>query len=228
MSNFQSESQHVRKGAEHGGIGRRHLLRAGLAAAPVVLAVSGRSAMAAVCPPGLSGPTMASLNPSGDGQTCIDSSHTHTASNSRLLGRSPGLWKPNPNGHTFQGPHPWPIAPFVSITTTQGETLGWDPGNYLAYKKIASDAPGFATGTKYKQIFAASFEDRSFSRILLDENGSAHWCLCAAYLNAAAMGGSYVMTVEQVLLLGNEGRLVPSGAVLTAGQINHFLSQTWA
>lgn len=46
MSDIQSESQHVRKGAEHGGIGRRRLLRAGLAATPVVLTVGSRSALA--------------------------------------------------------------------------------------------------------------------------------------------------------------------------------------
>lgn len=225
MSDIQSESQRVRKGAEHGGIGRRRLLRAGLAAAPVVLAVSGRSAMAAACPAIISGPTKTSLDPDNDGN-CIESSH-HPVSN-KSAGKSPRHWKPNPNGQTFQPPYPWPIDPFVSITTTQGATLGWHPGGYREYKQIAKDAEGFASGTKYHQIFMASFETRSFSRILLDDNGSAQWCLCAAYLNAAAMGGTYVMTIDQVLLLGNEGRLVPLGTVLTDGQINDFLSQTWA
>lgn len=66
MSDIQSESQHERKGSERGGIGRRRLLRAGLAAAPVVLAVSGRSAMAAACPIGLSQPTLMSVCPNGE------------------------------------------------------------------------------------------------------------------------------------------------------------------
>ena len=149
MSDIQSESQHVRKAAEHGGHGRRRLLRAGLAA-PVVLAVSGRSAMAAACPPGLSGPTMTSLNPSGDGVNCIASSHTHTASSSRL-GLSPGYWKPNPNGQTFQPPYPWPIAPFKNIKALGNKTnLGsggtgvqtyiWNPNDYLQYRGIPQDA----------------------------------------------------------------------------------------
>ena len=248
MSNIQSESQPVRKDAEHGGIGRRRLLRAGLAAAPVVLAVSGRSAMAAACPPGLSGPTMTSLNPSGDGVNCIASSHTHTASSSRL-GLSPGYWKPNPNGQTFQPPYFWPIAPFEKITTqgnkthsfeqastktesrsdgTRAVTYTWNPNDYLQYRGIPRDADGWDTGTKYNAIFTSSFKSRSFSRILLEENGSLEWHFCAAYLNAVAMPGSYVLSIQEVLEIASTGRLVPGGSQLTSGQIKAFLSQTWS
>lgn len=57
------------------GIARRRLLRAGLAAAPVVLAVSGRSAMAAGdCAKGLSPMAWSSLAP--DGTNCRMNSHT--------------------------------------------------------------------------------------------------------------------------------------------------------
>jgi hypothetical protein len=255
MSDIQSESQHERKGSEHGGIGRRRLLRAGLAAAPVVLAVSGRSAMAAACPPGLSGPTMTSINPSGDGVNCIASSHTHTASSSRL-GLSPDYWKPNPEGRTFQPPYSWPIAPFKTITTqgnktysfeqgqglfdqgsrkteresnsSEGTTYTWNPTNYLEYRGIPQNADGWDTGTKYNAIFTSSFERRSFSRILLEANGSLEWHFCAAYLNAAAMPGTYVLSIQDVLEIASTGRLVPGGSQLTDGQIKAFLSQTWS
>lgn len=259
MSDFQSESQQVRKGAEHGGIGRRRLLRAGLAAAPVVLAVSGRSAMAAACPDNLgmlSTLTKTSINPSNDLQTCIDSSHTHTASSSRLLGPSPRYWKPNPNGQTFQPPYAWPIAPFKTITTqgkktnsfepgqglfeqglrkternsgrTEGTTYTWNPNDYLQYKGIPQDADGWETGTKYNAIFMGSIESRSFSRILLESNGSLEWHFCAAYLNAAAMPGTYVLSIQEVLDIAATGRIVPGGSQLTVGQIKAFLSQTWS
>lgn len=257
MSDIQSESQHERKGSEHGGIGRRRLLRAGLAATPVVLAVSGRSAMAAVCPnDGLSLATWASINPSGDGVTCIASSHTHTAS-SRSLGLSPGYWKPNPNGQTFQPPYPWPIAPFDTITTqvnktssfkqgpglfeqglntternsdgTGGTTYIWNPIEYRQYKGIPKNADGWDTGTKYNAIFSGVSETRSFSRILLDDDGSLAWHFCAAYLNAAAMpAGTYVMTTAEVIFLELNGTVVPGGKSLTNEQIKAFLSQTWA
>ncbi len=226
MTEIKSESPHVQaEGVQPSGIGRRRLLRAGLAATPVVLAVSGRSAMAATCPGGLSPLTMASLDPDGDG-ICIASSHHTLVSNT--LGKSPGYWKPNPNGQTFQSPYVWPISPFDSIKTTEGRTYHWNPDRCWTYKKIASDAAGWATGTKYNAIFTGSFETRSFSRLLLDTNGSLEWHLCAAYLNAAAMPGTYAMTTAEVMFLAAQGRLVPGGKSLTDGQIKAFLLQTWA
>ncbi len=81
MSDIQSESQPVRKTIEHGGNGRRRLLRAGLVA-PVVLTVASRSALAQVgC---LSTSASASIDmfhsrPDRPGEPCP-------------LGRSPGFW----------------------------------------------------------------------------------------------------------------------------------------
>src|SRR5450830_20827 len=252
MSDIQSESQPELKGSEHGGIGRRRLLRAGLAAAPVVLAVSGRSAMAANCPSGLSELTQLSVCPNGQ---WIGSSH-HTLTNG-VLGLSPGYWKPNPKGQTFQGPYPWPIAPFETITTqgnrtysfeqgqglfeqgskktegksdtTESTTYNWNPNDYLRYRGIPQNADGWATGTTYNAIFSGARETRSFSRILLDDNGSLAWHFCVAYLNAAAMpAGTYVMTTAEVIFLERNGTTVPGGKSLTNEQIKAFLSQTWA
>lgn len=191
---------------------------------------------------------MTSINPSGDGVNCIASSHTHTAGSSRL-GLSPGYWKPNPNGRTFQPPYPWPIAPFETITTqgnktysfeqglrkterksdrTEGTTYTWNPSDYLQYRGLPQNADGWDTGTKYNAVFTSSFERRSFSRILLEANGSLEWHFCAAYLNAAAMPGTYVLSIQDVLEIASAGRLVPGGSQLTDGQIKAFLSQTWS
>lgn len=225
MTEIKSESPDVQaEGVQHGSIGRRRLLRAGLAATPVVLAVSGRSAMAATCPTGLSPATMASLDPDGDG-TCIEFSH-HTLS-SNALGKSPDYWTPIAGSQTFLSPYPWPVAPFDSIKTTEDKTYYWSPDNYLTYQNIASNAAGWATGATYKDIFAGA-DSRSFSRILLDDKTSVAAYLCAAYLNAAAMPGTYAMTTAEVIFLAVEGHLVPGGNLLTDGQIRAFLSQTWA
>lgn len=219
MSEFKSESPQLQaEGAHKVGIGRRRLLRAGLAAAPVVLAVSGRSAMAAPCPVGLSPLTMASLDPDGD-MDCIAASVAPVAN---TLGRSPGYWRPNPNGQTFQPPYPWPISPFSKYNKQS-----WNPGAYLTYNSIPSDNKCWASGTKYNTVFTTSSDSRSFSRILLDDNGSTAWHFCAAYLNALAMPGTYAMTVEEVLSLAATGLLAPGGTQLTDGQIKAFLSQTW-
>jgi hypothetical protein len=225
MSHIKSELPPLQaEGIQQGCIGRRRLLRAGLAATPVVLAVSGRSAMAQTngCV-GLSLATWNSVCPNG---AFIGSSH-HTLTSSRL-GLSPGYWKPNPNGQTFQRPYAWPIPPFIKIKTTDNQTYDWNSGNCWSYKKIASDAAGWATGEKYNAIFTQSSEQRSFSRILLDDNGSLEWHLCAAYLNAKAMPGVYVMTPAEVVFFAAHGYLVPGGNPLTTGQMKAFLSQTWA
>ena len=225
MTDIKSESSRVLSPAQAAGIGRRRLLRAGLAASPVILALSGRSAMATDCiggPSGLSGPTFDSICPNGQ---FIGSSH-HIYQNP--LGFSPGYWKPNVTGQTFQPPHAWPILPFNKIKSTTGSSYTWSPGNYLTYKDLAWDATGWASGTKYNAIFRDSLEKRSFSRILLEENGSLEWHFCAAYLNATTLQGQYAMTVKEVLTVASTGCLVPGGNVLTDGQIKAFFSQTWA
>lgn len=233
MNEIKSESPHLlqAEGFQHVGIARRRLLRASLAATPVLLAVSGRSAMAqTTCPGGLSEMTMRSVCPDGE---FIGTSHTHVSNG--FVGKSPGYWRPNPEGQTFQPPYPWPIAPFTTIEMKKNfrsvetvETVNWDPNQYEQYKGIASDAVGWATGMRYNAIFAGSFETRSFSRILLDSSGSLEWHLCAAYLNAAAMPGKYVLTTDEVKNLAAYGTSVPGGSPLRNEQIKAFLSQTWA
>jgi hypothetical protein len=233
MSDIKFESPGLEGASlEQAKFGRRRLVRAALAATPVVLALSGRSAMAASCQ-GLTLPTLMSVCPDG---VWIGSSH-HTLISGRL-GMSPDFWKPRSEGQTFQSPYAWPVAPFVTIemavkkngnTFENGKTVKWDASEYTQYRDIASDATGWSTGLKYSAVFAGSSEQRSFSRILLDDNSSLVWHVCVAYLNAAAMPrGTYVMTKEEVVSLVAKGFLGPGGIPLTDGQVKAFLSQTWA
>lgn len=83
MSDIQSESQHVRKGAEHGGIARRRLLRAGLAATPVVLTVGSRSALA----------QEGCLSPSATASINLFHSRPDRPRDQPCAGRTPGYWQ---------------------------------------------------------------------------------------------------------------------------------------
>ncbi len=93
MDNDSSESQVPEKSLQPGNIARRRLLRGGLAAAPVVLAVSGRSAMAGTSCTGLSPIAWASVAPTN---TC-NAAISHTVE-SRVLGQPQSYWAdPNVN-----------------------------------------------------------------------------------------------------------------------------------
>jgi len=215
------------------GIARRRLLRAGLAAAPVVLAVSGRSAMAATnctAAKGLSPMAWASMAPKG---TCIGSSHTIEGN---ALGRSPGFWTPNVGGsaQTFQGDlmWRWPVAPFDRVMTEINHVLVpryWNSYPYNDFKGVAANDSGFNNGAKFSSVFGGS-DSRSFSRILIAESASKNvkWHFCAAYLNCKAMPGTYAITETELKNLYTNKRLVAGGIVLSDSQIKTFLDQTWS
>ncbi len=82
MSNIQSESQPVRKAVEHGGIARRRLLRAGLAA-PVILTVGSRSALA----------NGGCLSPSASASIDLFHSRPDRPRDQPCAGRTPGYWQ---------------------------------------------------------------------------------------------------------------------------------------
>lgn len=229
MNKMKSGPQEiVVKPVQSGGIARRRLLRAGMAAAPVILAVSGRSAMAtsSTTPVGLSPMAWASVAPNG---TYIGASHTV---GTNPLGKSPGFWTPNTGGSakTFQAPK-WPIAPFDEVQTLVNkhyQTKSWTNYDYLEFKGVSSTDSGFSDGAKFNSVFAGG-DSRSFSRILLDESasGNVNWHFCAAYLNVMAFPGSYAITLAELKNLYSTGKLVPGGVTLTNSQIKAFLDQTW-
>ncbi len=200
------------------GVGRRRLLRAGLAATPVLLAVSGRSAMAGAgdpCVAGLSPLAWNSLTNNG-AHGCVQASHSVTP---RTVGVSPGNWKPNGNGLITTS---WPsmCVPFDGYASGSNNT-GFLPAD-----------THWATGTKFNQIFTSvsfigsnsSLWIKSFSRILLDNSSSVEYHLCAAYLNAATFP-TYPMTNREILDLALGKLGTQTG--LTSVQIKAFLAQTW-
>ena len=204
------------------GVGRRRLLRAGLAATPVVLAVSGRSAMASTaCPTkGLSPMAWHSLTMGGTRAIPANCSHTVTPAQG---GNSPGGWKPQSNGMISPS---WPATcvPFA----------GYQPGG------SSTSTTNFNTGTKFNQIFVGSsytqFASNSFSSILqgnqaspsLSSSGSVEFHLCAAYLNALTVPG-YALTIADVLALSTRKIGTVSVAAGATGDtlIKDFIQQTY-
>ena len=157
-----SDSKHLSSGPTSPvGVGRRRLLRAGLAATPVVLAVSGRSAMAGNACKGLSPLAWASVAPNG---TCVVDGTSHTIQ-SHALGNSPGGWAPNCGGSAKTFQWDWPTVhcqPCVRVKNTSGQYIYWTSG-WNAFSSIPSTAYGWGGGTKYSAKFGGS-ETRSFSR----------------------------------------------------------------
>ena len=115
MNETQSESlQESVNPVPASGMARRRLLRAGLAATPVILTLSGRSAMAAVgdaCEKGLSPLAWNSLAP--DGTNCKMNSHTVTKN---TLGQTPVYWDGATSGSGIGG------TAFNSIFTSSSNT----------------------------------------------------------------------------------------------------------
>lgn len=217
--------------AVEAGLARRRLIRAGLAAAPVVLALSGRSAMAtgstgAGCgAKGLSPMAWSSIAPGADG-TCTALSH-HVGRNT--LGRSPGFWKPNTGGsaNVFQGPWPAPtITPFSAYVAGS------------SYSGISDTDARWATGTRFNQVIpviaaglfsgVTGTSTSSISRLLIDNSASPIPIkLACAYLNALTFSG-YAMTIAEVLFLAANKQLVANGPILSDSTIRDFLDQTWS
>ncbi|MBB1076120.1 hypothetical protein HUU62_17070 [Rhodoferax sp. 4810] len=214
MNETQSESlPKPVESAQPTGIARRRLLRVGLAAGPVVLTMSGRSAMATGCAKGLSPLAWNSLAPSGT--NCQLASHTVR---SNTLGVSPGNWKPNGNGSLTRA---WP-ASCLPYTTYTAPT-SWDSSKW-------------ATGTKFNALFTViggfpttyvdgiDIRTKSVSRILIDNNGTIEWHLCAAYLNAATVA-DYAMTIPEVMD-AYAGKIGVKN-ISSEDDMKAFLTQTW-
>lgn len=217
MNDIQVEiSQKPVEPAKPTGIARRRLLRAGLAAAPVILTVSGRSAMAGTgdaCGAGLSPGAWNSLTHNGT-QDCIQTSHTVAGND---LGVSPGNWKPNGNGVISTS---WPstCVPYDNYLTAT------NPNN----PPFDATSTRWRSGTKFKDIFIGStlpYANVSFSTIMLSRPNSAENHLCAAYLNVKTFS-NYALTEGEVLELA--GGKLGGRTGLTKAQIRAFLDQTWS
>lgn len=209
-SDFESEKPVVNNSV---GVARRRLLRAGLAATPVILAVSGRSAMAAGnCNVGLSPTAWNSVSPNN---ACVNNSHSAKV-NGKTRGNSPLWWKPSSGNLNATKIWPALCVPF----TASGSNPAYASGTTYTYTD--SNAI-WDSGTKFNQIFTASSETRSFSRILIDSADSYVKLLCATYLNSQMVPG-YPLTDTEVknlvlLKLGTKDT--------TEADIRLFLAQTW-
>lgn len=228
--------------------GKRRKFIRGAAAAPVVLAVSGRSALACTTcpgvPKGLSPMAWLSAHPGGDERQCAQLSHTP---GTNFLGKSPGGWKPNPNGKTFQWTWPKGVRPFSKIVSTNLVTYFCDENGNVTKKTSTSsktypvsftsisnlswnDPPppsdsGWCTGTKLDWLDP----NRSVTRILIDSPGSLESHVCCAYLNALKWRSSgYPLTPDQVKTLYQSHTLPGSTTILGPDDIMSFLDQTWS
>jgi hypothetical protein len=195
------------------GIARRRLLRAGLAAGPVALTLTGRSAMAAGCLPGLSPAAWNSLTHNGT-QACTLTSHTV---NLNALGVSPGNWKPNGGGRTLPATVFNVAWPATVVVPYSGYVTGAQP----------TAKPDWQSGTLFGAVFSSptQYKDISFSLIFLTYPNSVESHLCAAYLNAKTYP-SYALTVTEVIDLA--GGKLGGRSGLNVAEIKTFLAQTWS
>ncbi len=154
---------------------RRRLVQAGLAAAPVVLALSGRSAMAGTTggttPTCLSPIAWVSANPKTGTVTA-----SHTPRSSGTPGCTPVKWKPCEVTTTFPNVPKWPsdCKPFDTIYPPNSTTpLTWSGSNCqtysgLMYQNTTTSGtkvdPGWSTGTKLTWL-----DSRSCSNLLIAE-----------------------------------------------------------
>lgn len=210
---------------------------ASAAAAPVLLTVAGRSALACqTVPKGLSFAAWCSVNPKGKAAgTCV----SHSVSGHTPC-KPPCDWTPQKTGNCFKEKWPSQCVPFTKCkqryTDSRGKVAYRDKswtGSSGAYKDMChhydenslSDA-GWNTGTKCSWLDSS----RSISRILIDEQlypgstgNKAHFC--AAWLNAHKFPGVYALTPAQVQELCQTGKIGSSGYVLSASECKSFLEQ---
>lgn len=208
------------------GIGRRRLLRAGLSAAPVMLAVSGRSAMAVgSCDSGkgLSPLAWASMKP--DGYMCA-SNMSHTVGRN-TLGKAPSYWRPVTVEANYAGVDVFAFPGSLLWPSTQVKPFpDYDASNSTQWKNMAVNDPRWANGTKFSHVFGG-FESRSFSQILIasKNRGPSHAdtllsYFCAAYLNALVIQ-NYSMTAEEVV------KAYGVDPELPIQNLRGFFRQTW-
>ena len=163
------------------GIARRRLLRAGLAAGPVVLALSGRSALACTTnpPQGLSAAAWASFQANGG---CASKSLSVPVQTYALCD-PPHVWNPCSNPSCVTS---WPIqycTPFYQIRKkTTGHIYRYQIPSCNTNEIDANDSDGWGTGTTCYQALGCG-PSKAMSRILHDDPASLEAYICAAYLN---------------------------------------------
>lgn len=170
----QSDSDNAGAGSLSG---RRRLLRAGVSAGSVLLALSGKSALGCTTDSACRFPsTWASLTPAAGGNVA-GASHAPDTDPHCSLGRSPGFWRQaQKRCYWPRGAGPVPDSLPCSYTHTTG--AGPDIcGAYLG------------DGTKVNSVFGGAVLGKdadkvSMQQLLCSGSGTDAWHYCAAYLNA--------------------------------------------
>lgn len=226
---------------------KRRKLVTHAAAAPILLAVSGRSALACSnIPTGMSFAAWVSVHPGGGGTACVSHSVGGTPHGDC---RSHTDWTPKKTGNCFTVFWPSECKPFVKCQQRYWNSYGQKKYRLVDYQENTqyqevchywndtptpcagwngknSDGYNFSSGTKLAWLDS----NRSVSKILIDDSKLTTGCkahLAAAYLNACKFPGSSVLTKAQVQELATTGKIGNSGVVLTAQEIRAFLEQTW-
>jgi len=237
MNETQSES--LPKPVENtqpSGIARRRLLRAGLAAGPVVLALSGRSAMACTTTGGdCDGGTGALSCAAWESLAANPQTSAKPARHS--LGEKPERFTPKCANGVYTFPRPWPAGckPFASkrnrsyVKFTHDQMTSSHSMEDRDYDQDKLDGGGWSSGTKCRDTGVLPdtvFGDKTVSQCLLTGTEKEK-ALCTAYLNAIDASINYCMNTTDVRRLATDRRLVPGGRELSDADIIAYCKQTW-
>lgn len=206
---------------------RRKIL-AGVVSTPVVLAVSGRSALACTSTgggcnhKGLSLAAWCSVYP-GPGKTAT---HSHTIDTGYACGKWPDHWKPKCNNkYTYTFTEDWPVTPCSRYYGVKG----WDQKRYYytqSYKYakgVSSGDTGFDDGHKFGTGWG-SCSGKSVSRVLIG-GSEFEQHICAGYLNFKKFGGLYPVTETDLKMLATKNY---RGRILSDQEVIAFIQQTCA
>lgn len=194
-------------------LSRRRLIRAGLSAGPVLLALSGKSALATGDSQSCGGcrfpSTWASVDPAAGGNTA-GLSH-HPSDDGCRFGRSPGFWR-QPQHRCYWPRSPGPVPDSLPC--------GVKENGVNVCSRFLGD------GTKVNDIFpGASVSGRTMQQLLCTESGTDAWHYCAAYLNAWVIAG-YPLTPNQVVLMW-KGMFVVGGVTWSRARGRQFIETTY-
>ena len=224
--NEKIESMNVEKDPSADMAGRvepsRRRFIGNAASVPVVLAVSGRSAMATGVHCALSPLAWVSTHPNG-GAAIVPS---HTIQKTCSPGKSPGGWLPNCGGSAKTFQFEWPVAPCSKLTvnTSTGKKYYEWSHTYMNAKGVSANDPGWSGGAKFPSGWG-SYSGKVISRLLLDSpSNGVQRHICAAYLNAKK-DSAYAVTLDELKLLATYQPI--GGHVFTDSEVKSFLDQTW-
>ena len=204
------------------GIARRRLLRAGLAAGPVVLALSGRSAMActgSTPPKGLSAAAWASFEANGG---CAAKSLSVPVKQYALCG-TPHSWDPKSNPGCVKN---WPLSKCTPFYAINKKSMGQIYSNQIPYCNPndidTNHTAGWGSGTTFYNALKCG-PSTSISSILIADPSSLNAYICAAYLNYCT-NPDYALSLQDIVDVYY--RKIGSKRNCSDDECKRFLAQT--